>query len=464
VTNSIVWGNRYWDGDEYLGVELSECPTVNYSTVAGGYSGTANSSSDPLFRDRWNGDYRLLSSSPAIDAGTNSAPSISSYDLAGVPRILDGDSNGTAVADMGAYEYGAPTLNPAPTLTSLSPPSQRKGGPAFILTVNGSGFVSGAVVRWDGSDRTTSFVNATQVTASISASDIAVHGTVDVTVFNPFPGGGVSNSLPFAITIPQVDLSPSALNFGARPISATSGAQPVVLTNGGSSPLTITSISVGGAQAGDFARGHNCPLSPSSLAADGSCTINVTFTPSASGPRRSSLVIASDASDSPHRVMLTGIGKAVSLTPASWDFGSRPVGTTSPPKAVTLTNLGSAPIHIWGAAMTGVHAGDFQQTNNCPAAPTTLAGGATCTFNVTFTPAGMGPHTAPLVISHDGGGSPAAVSLTGNGTAAGASGMAPGRAAPGGQRSSGKAAPVRRAAPRAGAGQKGSPQEGIEIR
>ena len=464
VTNNIIWGHRYWDGVEYLGAECDQCQTVNYSTVEGGYAGTGNSSADPLFRDRLNYDYHLLPSSPAIDAGTNSAPSISSYDLAGVPRILDGNDDSTAIADMGAYEYGAPTLYPVPALTSLSPSSQRKGGQAFTLTVNGSDFVSGAVVRWDGSDRTTSFVNATKVTALISASDIAVHGTVDVTVFNPIPGGGVSNSLPFAITIPQVDLSPGALNFGARPINTTSGAQPVVLTNGGSGPLTITSISISGAQAGDFARGHNCPLSPSSLAADASCTMTVTFTPSASGPRESSVVIASNASSGPQRVMLTGIGTAVSLAPASWDFGSRPVQTTSPPKAIILTNLGSAPVHIWGASMTGVHAEDFHQTNTCPTAPATLAGGANCTFNVTFTPAGIGARAASLMISHDGGASPAAVRLTGIGTAGGTGGISSGRTAPGSQPSSGKAGQVRRAAPRAGAGQKGSAQERIQGR
>jgi hypothetical protein len=463
ITNNIIWGHRYWDGAEYLGAECDQCQTVNYSTVEGGYAGTGNSSADPLFRDRLNYDYHLLPSSPAIDAGTNSAPSISSYDLAGVPRILDGDSNGTAIADMGAYEYGAPTLYPVPTLTSLSPPSQPKGGPAFTLTVNGSDFVSGAVVRWDGSDRTTTFVDATQVTAEISASDIAVHHTVDVTLFNPLPGGGASNSLPFAITIPPVDLSPGALNFGAQPVGTTSDAQQVVLTNGGSGPLTITSISVSGAQASDFARDNHCPLSPSSLAVDGTCTINVTFTPSAGGPRKSAVVIASNAPGSPHRVLLTGIGTGVSLAPASWDFGSRTVGTTSPPKVITLNNLGSAPIHIWGAAMTGAHAGDFQQTNDCPVAPATLLGGASCTYNVTFTPAGIGARPASLKISHDGGNSPAAVSLTGTGTA-GASGANPGRTAAGGQRSSGKGAPVRRAAPRAGAGQKGSPQEGIEVK
>ena len=463
VTNNTIWGHRYWDGVQYLGAECDQCQTVNYSTVEGGYAGTGNSSADPLFRDRPNYDYHLLSASPAIDAGTNSAPSISSYDLAGVPRILDGNSDSSAIADMGAYEYGAPTVNPVPALTSLSPPSQRAGGTGFTLTVDGSDLVSGAVVRWDGSDRTTSFVNATQVTASISASDIAAPGTVDVTVFNPFPGGGVSNGLTFTITLPQVDLSPGALNYGARPISTTSDAQPVMLTNSGDGPLTITSISVTGGQAGDFTPGHNCALSPSTLEAGGSCTINVTFTPSASGPHKSSVVIASDAPGSPHRAMLTGVGTAASLTPASWDFGSLPVQTPSLPKAVTLTNLGSTPIHIWGSAITGAHTEDFGQTNNCPAAPATLAAGASCTFSVTFTPAAMGAHSAPLIISHDGGASPAVVNLTGNGVAA-LSGAAADSAGPRGQLGSARVGPGRRAAPPLSGGQRARPRGRTETR
>ena len=92
--------------------------------------------------------------------------------------------------------------NPAPGITSLSPSSATAGGAAFTLTVNGSNFVNGAVVRWNGSDRTTAFVSATQLTTSIAAADIAAAGTAQVTVFNPAPGGGTSNALPFTINPP----------------------------------------------------------------------------------------------------------------------------------------------------------------------------------------------------------------------------------------------------------------------
>ena len=89
--------------------------------------------------------------------------------------------------------------NPKPKLTTLSPSSATHGGPAFTLTVNGSNFVQGSVVNWNGSARTTSFVSATKVTAQITAQDIAKAGKAKVTVTNPTPGGGNSNALTFTI-------------------------------------------------------------------------------------------------------------------------------------------------------------------------------------------------------------------------------------------------------------------------
>jgi hypothetical protein len=66
--------------------------------------------------------------------------------------------------------------------------------------VSGSNFISGSVVRWNGSGRATTFVSATQLNASILASDIASAGTAQVTVFNPAPGGDTSSPLTFTVT------------------------------------------------------------------------------------------------------------------------------------------------------------------------------------------------------------------------------------------------------------------------
>src|SRR4029079_1529215 len=82
---------------------------------------------------------------------------------------------------------------PVPTITTLSPASVTAGAANFTLTVNGTNFVAGSVVRFNGSARTTTFVNSTQLTAAILATDIVNSGNVPITVLNPAPGGGTSN-------------------------------------------------------------------------------------------------------------------------------------------------------------------------------------------------------------------------------------------------------------------------------
>jgi len=102
-------------------------------------------------------------------------------------------------------------LNPAPAISTLYP-NCAIAGEQFIdsannqLTVVGSNLVAGSVVRWNGSNLpTTSNGSINGLTAQVSASDIAAAGTVAVTVFNPAPGGGSSNSLPFTITTGAAD-------------------------------------------------------------------------------------------------------------------------------------------------------------------------------------------------------------------------------------------------------------------
>lgn len=83
--------------------------------------------------------------------------------------------------------------NPVPSITLVVPSSVTVGDPGFSLTVTGLEFVASSVVRWNGSDRPTTFQTAAQITAEISAADIATAGTALVTVFTPAPGGGLSS-------------------------------------------------------------------------------------------------------------------------------------------------------------------------------------------------------------------------------------------------------------------------------
>jgi len=115
-------------------------------------------------------------------------------------------------------------LNPVPSISSISPSIALALGSSFTLTVNGSGFVSGAVVQVNGSARPTTFVNATRLTVQISNNDILSVGTRTITVFNAAPGGGTSNSVTLTVigllgqvTAPNILGLPTALDIKPEP-------------------------------------------------------------------------------------------------------------------------------------------------------------------------------------------------------------------------------------------------------
>ena len=89
------------------------------------------------------------------------------------------------------------TANATPGLTSASPASATAGSGNLMLTITGSGFVPGAVLMWNGSERTTTFVDSAHLTVAIPASDLSQRGSATLTVNNP--GSGNSNSILFSI-------------------------------------------------------------------------------------------------------------------------------------------------------------------------------------------------------------------------------------------------------------------------
>lgn len=111
--------------------------------------------------------------------------------------------------------------NPTPALSSLGPGSANAGSAGFTLTANGSSFVSGAVLSFNGAARSTTLVNPTQVTASIPSTDVASAGSFAVVVTNPAPGGGPSNPLPFSVvTVNPAPPSPRSRRRAHRPAPA----------------------------------------------------------------------------------------------------------------------------------------------------------------------------------------------------------------------------------------------------
>lgn len=136
----------------------------------------------------------------------------STYTAVALP-IMAGFWNAGIQTSKTAYFDNIKVTVVVPTTTSISPASKIAGTGAFTLTVNGSNFVSGnSVVKWNGSNRTTTFVSSSQLTASILATDITTAGTASITVAN---GAAVSNAQTFTIDlagVPNITLSTTGLN------------------------------------------------------------------------------------------------------------------------------------------------------------------------------------------------------------------------------------------------------------
>jgi len=112
--------------------------------------------------------------------------------------------------------------------------------------------------------------------------------------------------------------------------------------------------------------------------------------------------------------MLAVVGPVASLSPTSLTFGAQGLETTSAIKKVTLTSTGTTNLIISNIGITGADAGDFEQSDNCLAS---LAPGAKCTIDVSFTPSALGARTATLNVDDNAANSPQTVSLSGTGVA-----------------------------------------------
>ena len=184
--------------------------------------------------------------------------------------------------------YGVTVLrltNPVPVISSLSPTSKTAGDAAFTLTVNGTNFVGTSVVRWNGANRTTTFVSATQLTAAVTAADLATGAIVPVTVFNPTPGGGTSGAVNFTVNNPVPVLS------SISPTSATAGGAAFTLTVTGSNFVNGAQVKWDGASR-TTRFGSSTQLTADILATDiataGTANITVVNPAPVSGPSNTS--------------------------------------------------------------------------------------------------------------------------------------------------------------------------------
>jgi hypothetical protein len=203
---------------------------------------------------------------------------------------------------------------------------------------------------------------------------------------------------------PPPSVSPTSLNFGNQGINETSAAKTVTLTNAVTGPLTISNI----AASTPFA--ISSTTCGSTLAAGKTCTVSVTFTPTALGAVKGTLSFTDNAPNSPQKASLSGTGvEPATVTPASADYGNQKVGTTSAPKTFTLANNQNAMLSNIMISTSGNFA---VSATTCS---TTLAAYKSCTISVTFTPKATGTRTGSLIVSDSANNSPQTSSLSGTG-------------------------------------------------
>ena len=202
---------------------------------------------------------------------------------------------------------------------------------------------------------------------------------------------------------PAASISPASLSFSTQDVGSPSAPQPVTLTNKGPLVLGVSAV----ATSSGWIETSNCLPS---VAANSSCTINVSFQPAFFGPQTGALTITDAATNSPQTVTLSGTALApvVSLSSTSLTFSAQTVSTKSAPQTITLTNTGDGALTPLKITRTG----PFAQTNTCG---DSVAAGASCTISVTFSPLGAGSQSGTMTLTDNAADSPQTIQLSGTG-------------------------------------------------
>ena len=319
---------------------------------------------------------------------------------------------------------GAFLIPPVPTTATLTPATANYGSiyrgnsasQVFTFT-NSSTFPS--TVNLAGASVTGA--NPSDFTSQGNCSSLSQGASCTLTVtFSPLAAGtrtalltvtsdsGANPSLTATLSGIGLDttatLNPASAAFPTTQVGGRSAAQAFTFTN--TSPLleTITSLTT----SGDF---QVAPNNCGTIAAGGTCVLQVTFNPTAAGMRTGTITVGNSSTANPFlTAALNGTGvSALLATPLPLDFGNVDLGGTSVPRPTTFTNYSQ---HIIGLTAFSV-AGDFTFNNQCGP---TLQPGAQCMVLVTFRPTALGARTGTLTVTTNDPSTPSvAVPLTGNG-------------------------------------------------
>ncbi|HWO37766.1 MAG TPA: choice-of-anchor D domain-containing protein [Candidatus Acidoferrum sp.] len=333
---------------------------------------------------------------------------------------------GSGVATPAVVNLAATAVAPAPQISASSSTVQ------FGTVGDGSNSnLSLTISNIGNADLTISMVSI--VGAEFSVSGIATPKTIPAgqsaqvgLTFQPTVAGAVTANLSITSNDPvnptttvtlagtgstatfgQLQANPASVSFGSVSTGANA-TQQVILNNTGTAAVQISSIAASGA--GFSVNGITAPFT---LNAGTTATLNVVFAPTAGGSASGSVTVTSNANNSPLTVALTGTGSqpGLSITPASFAFGSIVDGQTKS-QNFTLTNTGTSSLTISQLSVSGTG-----YSISGLATPSTIAAGASATFNAVFAPTTAGSLPGSITVSSNAPGSPSTVTLSGTGVA-----------------------------------------------
>lgn len=380
--NTVSASGNYGESDSCSGNILQPSQTCNVSvtfvpaslgSIPGALTVTDTANGSPQVLSLSGSGVKPLSVSPAsMTFGTITVGSSSSPQTA---TLMNSTVSPVNFSFSASGEYSVTGTGKKPCQGTLAPNAKCTIAVTFSPTTNGS--INGSL--------TVSYNSA------LSPQLVSLTGT---------GSGGAT---------PPLSFSPASLSLGKIAVGVTSSSRTVTVTNNGSTSVNISGVAAGGTFSAVPSGASPCG---GPLAAGGSCTFAVTFSPTSTGGVKSSVTVTDNASISPQVLNLAGTGiLPITLSPSSLAFSPQSVGTTSPAQIVTVTNNENSSLSLSFTA-SGDYAVQAGGSNPCGA---NLPALGQCTVGVTFSPSQTGTIPGVVSFTYSGAWSPQELPLTGTG-------------------------------------------------
>jgi hypothetical protein len=410
-----------------------------YSTYLGGSNGEEGqgiavdfAGNAYLTGTTWSGDFPTVNPLQPTNHATSNADSnafVSKLNAAGSALVYStylggsgslsypqtGGDYGLAIAidSTGvAYVAGQTGSTDFPTVNAIQASNQDTNGiynmTGFVACLNSTGSALAYSTYLGGTWE--ALANGIAVDSSGNAHVAGIDGGNFPTV-NPIEASAGTTFVAAISPPPALTFLPTSFSFGTVVGGTTSPSQSVMVTPLSTASVGLTGITV----SGDFAlatTATSCPYGGGTVAAGTTCTIDVTFSPTATGNRTGTVTINYTGNGSPETVALSGVGIAppANISPASLSFSNQDVGSPSAPQPVTFTNKSPLVLSVSNVSISS----GWTESNNCMPS---IAANSACTISVTFEPTVYGPQTGALTLTDYASNSPQTVTLSGTGLA-----------------------------------------------